>query len=275
MSADDKKFVPSKYHPRSANYVELIQQRLGKSDFDLNFDNEFQEFKLTMKFVAETMEAINQGLIPLKKYNKVDLIPNEKAVERLDLIWNGGCKYAVTYNENRTRVLQKVFCYDTKFTEINRMRVDKYIPIPRLKNMVPVRELREDTWGVQIRENYPLRFAWEGASYATVVNDARFSFYLVDGVVPKITAKDMYSETKKTYILHRPVYHTLMNDLTMFFRKNENIFLTNMQKILQWMEEEYDEGLGEYSELLKTLKKSEAESRITEEEQNYPEPTLP
>ncbi len=86
MTAEEKTFTPTKYHPRSPNYNEHNQQVLGVLDFDKNFDNEFQEFKLVMKYVAETLEAIKQELIPLKKHDKMDLYPNKVAIDRLDKI---------------------------------------------------------------------------------------------------------------------------------------------------------------------------------------------
>lgn len=245
MSIQEKKYTPSKYQLRSSIFNDLIQQRLGVLDFDENFDNEFQEFKLVMKFVIEVQEAIEQDIIPLKQYEKSEFMPNPKAVSRMDQIWNGVCFYGITWNnDNKTSIRQKVFCYDTNVKEINGFPVHDFIPIPKLRNMVPIGQIDDkDNWGIQIRELYPLLFAWEGANYYTIVNDAKM-MYATEPPTPKITQADMFSRTKKTYILHKPVYHRLMNDMTEFFRKNSVIFQMNMQVINKWMDE--DMGLEEF-----------------------------
>ncbi len=250
--SDEEKRVPSKFLPRSQNFSDVIQQRLGTSDYDLNFDNEFQEFKLIMKFKDEVEEAIKQEVIPLKKKDKLDLYPDKTALDRIDKIWNGRCWYAKIYNEEQTKIVQSVFCYNEPVGDV------KIIPIPKLKNMVPVRQIKEDTWGIQVREPWALAYAWEGASYATIVNDANFSYHLMEGSIPKIKQEDMYSLSKRTSIYHRPVYFALMDDLTYFFRKNSNVFLINMQKINKWMIE------VEQLSLFETLNLEQVEAKVVE-----------
>ena len=117
--SDEQKFIPSKFQPRSSNYVDVIQQRLGTSDFDLNFDNEFQEFKLIMKFKDEIIEAIKQEVIPLKRNKRLDLHPDKQAIERLDKIWHGRCYLAFLFNEEATQVEQKFFV-TTNLKEMSR-----------------------------------------------------------------------------------------------------------------------------------------------------------
>lgn len=308
MSAQDKKFLTSKFIPRSSDFLDVIQQRQGKKDFDENFDNEFQEFKLVIKFIDEVQEAIKQGIIPLKELEREDLIPDQQVIKNIDAIMNGKCYYCEIRNDKKTKLMMRVFCYGDPNTDpsqnlhvrrtmINFLRgefmnkiklqmmfepskfninvfdmteqqiVEKsqhvfdttvdvksfeakvnqmmeqivVIPIPRLRNMVPVGLIDDkENWGIQIREVYPLAYAWEGASYDTIVNDAKFAFFEMSGVIPKFSPDDMYSKTKQTYILHKPVYHALMADLVSFFRKNAVIFDMNVQKINKWMDGEME-----------------------------------
>lgn len=294
----------SKYIPRSTRYGEHISIVLGVLDGHQNFDNEFQDYKLMMKFIMETQEAIEQGNIPLKKYGKMDLMPNAKAIKELDAIWNGRCFHAIIRNENHTRLIMRIFCFadpridasenlrirkimikylvDTTMNEIKMkilyspsdfkinvfelseetvnavaqhyfdttidvtefeekvnqfMSEIEYVPLPKLRNMVPVQQLKEDTWGIQIREKGSLRYFWEGANYATVIEDGNFKHYTAEGIIPRIEPHDMYSLTKEAYVMHRPVYHFYMADMSYFFQKKSMIFINNMQKINKWMEE--------------------------------------
>lgn len=308
MSTEDKKFLTSKFIPRSSNYLDVIQQRQGKRDFDENFDNEFQEYKLVVKTVIEVIEAIKQDIIPLKEFERLDLMPDAEVIRNINSIWDGKCFYFEIRNEKRTKILMKIFCYtnpnvdpkenlrvrkimvdhirEQKMNEIKLMvlhdpsefqinifdmtedkikaksqyifdttvtvedfenLVNQYmnegvlIPIPRLRNMVPVGKIDDkENWGIETRENYYLKYAWEGANYNTVIQDAKFSFYTMAGLIPKIVPSDMYSTTKKSYVFHKPVYHELMLDLVHFFRKNAIIFDLNLQKINHWMAEEME-----------------------------------
>ena len=114
--------------------------------------------------------------------------------------------------------------------------------------MLPVREIREEVWGIQIREPMALKWAWQGANYGTIVNDGKFTHYLSDGAIPKFEADDMESEILQTYILHRPVYFAIMDILPEYFRKYYFIFAGNVQKIMTWMSDLEMEGFGDLIE---------------------------
>ena len=123
------------------------------------------------------------------------------------------------------------------------------IRLPKLKNMIPIGAIDTEYWGIQIRETMPLKYAWQGANFATVVKDGKFIHNLSDGLVPKIDASDMNSMIKVTYILSRAVYNSIMDILPMFFNKNYFIFAGNMQRILKWMKEE---NRSMYSDFIST-----------------------
>ena len=112
------------------------------------------------------------------------------------------------------------------------------IAMPRLKNMVPIGEVdSENNWGIQIRESMPLRYAWETANYATIINDGKFMHQLSDGSIPKFEQQDMKSLKIRTSILHREVYNGIMDILPKWFNKNYFIFAGNVQIIMKWMKE--------------------------------------
>ncbi len=83
-----------------------------------------------------------------------------------------------------------------------------------------------------------LKYAWEGANYATIINDGKFIHNLSDGLIPKIEGHDLNSIVKKTYILHRTVYNSIMDILPKFMNQNYFIFAGNVQLIMKWMKEE-------------------------------------
>jgi len=240
------------YAPRSViwrepNYEVHLGQVLGVLDFDNNFDNQFQKWKLMIQFITDVQEAINQDIIPLKSKDKTDLMPNPHAIDKMQKIWNGQTYLGVIKNHEGTQVLLRELFYekppevyqhtDEKGTVLDTF-MREIIPMPRLKNMIPIGEIDSEYWGIQIRESMSVKYAWEGANYATIINDGKFVHHLSDGLIPKIEGSELNSITKKTYILDRPVYNAIMDILPKFFNQNYFIFAGNVQKIMKWMKEQ-------------------------------------
>ena len=232
---------------REPNYEVHLGQVLGVLDYDNNFDNTFQKWKLMIQFIDDIMEAIKQDIIPLKSKNRLDLIPNPEAMMKMDKIWHGQTYLGVIKNHDETKTLVRDLFYDMpddtyELKDDSGEIIDTFtreiIPMPRLKNMVPVGEISDTTWGIQIRESMPLRYAWETANYATIINDGKFMHQLSDGSIPKFEQQDMKSLVIRTSILHREVYNAIMDILPKWFNKNYFIFAGNIQKIMKWMREE-------------------------------------
>ena len=99
MSLRDENYQPKTVIWREANFEVHLQQVLGVLDYDNNFDNTFQKWKLVMQLVYEVIEAIKQDVIPLQSKNRLDLLPNKDAIRKMDKIWNGQTFFA-SYKES-------------------------------------------------------------------------------------------------------------------------------------------------------------------------------
>ena len=233
---------------REVNYEVHLGQVLGVLDFDNNFDNQFQKWKLMIQFITDVEEAIKQDIVPLKQKGMLELMPNRQAISKMDKIWNGQTYLGIIKNHDNTQILLRELFYDKpdslyQLKDESGKILDEFfrevIPLPKLKNMVPVGEISDkDSWGIQIRESMALRYAWQGANYATIINDGKFVHNLSDGLIPKIDAQDMKSIIKRTYILHKPVYNAIMDILPRYFNQNYFVFAGNIQKIMKWMKEQ-------------------------------------
>lgn len=233
---------------REPNYEVHLGQVLGVLDYDNNFDNRFQKWKLMMQFIDDILEAIRQDIIPLRSKDRMDLMPNPTAIMRMDKIWHGQTYLGVIKNHDETKTLIRDLFYEIPddFYELKDESgkvIDTFtreiIPMPRLKNCIPSGEAdSENNWGIQIRESMALKYAWETADYATIVNDGKFMHYLSDGSIPKFEQQDMKSLVIRTSILHRDVYNGIMDILPKWFDRNYVVFAGNVQKIMKWMKDE-------------------------------------
>jgi len=175
-------------------------------------------------------------------------MPNRQAISKMDKIWNGQTYLGIIKNHDNTQILLRELFYDKpdslyQLKDESGKILDEFfrevIPLPKIKNMIPVGEISDkDSWGIQIRESMALRYAWQGANYATIINDGKFVHNLSDGLIPKIDAQDMKSIIKRTYILHKPVYNAIMDILPRYFNQNYFVFAGNIQKIMKWMKEQ-------------------------------------
>ena len=247
-------FQPRSVIWREPNYEVHLGQVLGVLDFDNNFDNQFQKWKLMIQFINDVQEAIEQDIIPLKKKDKLELMPNPQAIDKMQKIWYGQTYLGVIKNHDGTQVLLRELFYEEPNSVYNHTDekgkildtfMREVIPMPKLKNMVPIGEVDSESWGIQIHEPMSLRYAWENANYATIINDGKFVHNLSDGQIPKIDGKELNSLVKKTNILHRSVYNAIMDILPKFMNQNYFIFAGNVQKIMKWMKEEDMNWLSE------------------------------
>ena len=232
MSQQDEKYQPKTLLWREPDYSVHLQQVLGKLDFDTNFDNEFQKFELAMNLVLDVQEAIKQKNIDLE--DREDLLLSKSAIEKLDKLWHGQTFYANLINDNGFFTDNAFIVYGMPPKTYDGFDVEA-IPLPQLRNMKPVRAIKEDTLLIQIREKWWLKYAFEGTEYSTLVNDGDFAHYLQDGVFPKITRNDMHSTSKKTYFISRSNYHDLMSNFTEQFNKNFVVFSNNVQKLITFL----------------------------------------
>ena len=128
-----------------------------------------------MEFTQDVGELIEQGLIPIKKKERWELMPNAVAISNMNKIWNQNTWVRVLRNKEQTKVLTREFFYDEPSKEITLIKTKKgtsilpsgkeppkdckvftfdaeLIRYPMLKNMIPVGEIKEDVWGIKIRE---------------------------------------------------------------------------------------------------------------------------
>ena len=247
MSAQDKQFQPKTVIWREVEYSHHLAQLLGVLDFDQNFDNNFQKMKLAMSLKDDVIANVANGNIPLEEKEMMnELYPDKKAMKRMDLIWNGTVYLRIVKNEQMTQVMKRELFYKrpdeyTVLTNNDGEQMEfrcEVIQMPKLKNLLPVGQLKDDTWGIQVREPMEFKYATQGSQYGTIIEEGRFKWMTPQGMVPKIEPEDLEGFGKLTYVYSRPVYFELIDILTTFFDKNYQVFAGDVQKIMKWMTEE-------------------------------------
>lgn len=232
----------NKYTPRNSNFIQHFKEEWGKADTDYIFDNDFQFFKLIWKLMHKMDNAIKQGVVKIPQ----NLHPSKSEMEKIDKIWLGGCYYAVVWeDEEHETLLQRTITFNPPpakmYDKLNNVYDVESIQLQPFRDHVPVNQLKDDVWGVQIRARYPLYVAWQDATYETVVTDGNFSSLLADGVKTRVQPEDMKSTTLRTTILHRPIYHQITGDYGMYFLRSYNVLDLEWQKIIDYVENDSSE----------------------------------
>lgn len=219
-------FQPKSVLVRNADFTQYISTGQGIIDFDSFYDNEMAKNKFIIKFVNQVKLAIDTKVCKVPKDFK---FPDEYA-DRLDKIWNGNAFYGINQDPFRRKFLY-YYPSNDEYQEV--------IPLPKFKNMIPVNKIADETLLIQVREEWAMRYAVEGSSYVSLINNGGFMHGMSDGGMPMFSEDDMESLTLKTYYYSRPVYNSLMNDFEHFFNDSWNHISIEFQKIIDFA------GMGE------------------------------
>jgi len=215
---------------RNAEWIHNLSQKLGVVDFDENFDNNFQMYRLLLRVALETRVAIEEKVVQTPKdYEFPDKIVNE-----LDAMWNGTCYFAIKRQDilgNKT-FQREMFFGNPPTTNI----YAEIIQLPKLRNLIPIGKISDDTLLIHIHEPVPMLYAREGLSYATLVNDGGLVHNVSGGSFPKINQEDLESKTKQMSYLARDVYNSFMDAYDMFFFENQIKLSINFQKLIDYAE---------------------------------------
>lgn len=232
--SQDQTHQPKSVLWRIAGYENFISSQMGMIDFNQGWSNAFAMMKAIIKLIESVNIAIEQKTIKIKDELRLD----RPAVEKLDRIWNGTCYYGINHYNGK---LSRTFLYSYPVNPY-----EEIITLPKLRNMIPVGEIDSDTLGIQIRESFPLKYAWENTDYDTVVKDGKFFSEFSDEIVPRFEREDLESLTKEVYVIKRPVYNQIIGDYEMFFNRHWATVSNNIQAILDYVqlgeddEDEYD-----------------------------------
>jgi len=211
------------YHP--VNFADYLQQTLGVLNYNQDYDQFFQQAKNAISIVEETREAIRQGVVDLEG-SDVEL--SEVSYQRLLKVWKGRCYLLI----NRDNGIERKFAYNIPE---DYQKYDEIIPLPAMQNLIPVGNIEQQVWGIQIRESVALKYAFENADWATVVSEGKFTFQTSEGAVKKITREDMESTTKKTYFVSRSYFNNIVDIEKKFFYANWNPLKINLHRIISHM----------------------------------------
>jgi len=231
----------TKYQARNSNFIDHFKNEWGKIVSDISFGNEFQSFKLIIKCMNEMNQAIKQEIIKVPN----ELLPDKQIMDELDKIWLGGCYYGIVRDSTNTKVIERKLYFDeppeTLYDENNNQYAVESIELPALISMIPVNQLKDPSWAIQVRTTLPLYIAWQNASYETILTDGNFVANLSDSINPRVTPDDLHSRTLRTSYIHRPVYFKLTGDLAVAFQEKYDVLNMNWNAIINHTENNLDE----------------------------------
>jgi len=228
----DDSFQPKSVIQHDADFISNLQRLLGVVNFDISYDNFNSAGKLGYQLTFIVDEAIKQKNINLK--NRDDLIPNTEAIYKLRQLWDGQCFLTVVHGEYGAIPPSERFHYDTSKIDFDNPRLE-IIPIPALSNMTPIGQIKEDTLLIEIHESIACKYAWQGLSYADVVQDGMMMHHMSDGSQPKISLEQMESTTDLTRLISRDVYFRLIHKEKNKYIKLWAILYNNYHAIIEYV----------------------------------------
>src|SRR3990167_1861552 len=200
MSQDSERYQPKSVIWREVGYQNHMMAQQGVLDWDQSFDNEFSEFKALMKLATNTAIAIDRNLLKLDKIK--DILDLKPFVKKFNKLWWGNVYFGIILGRQNEfdflYEMEKNIYHasrgdqdERRYELVNINNYTELIKLPKLQNMVPVGQIRDDTWGIQVRESLPIKYAFAGTSYDTLVNNANFSYRTMAGLVPKFQQNDL------------------------------------------------------------------------------------
>ncbi len=226
-------------HPSS--FSDFMKLQMGMINSNDMYNNHFLQLSEVWKFLEHVREAISQGTIDVKNHPELKL--NAEAFEKINKIYNGGC-YLVRKSEIDLDAKWE-FVYE--YPEgVNPESIQK---LPALKDMNPTKTIDSDDWGIVIRTQVPIKYAFAGYSYATVIHEGKFYDMTPEGMVPRFEPQEMHSNQFETHTVSRNYFNNTVEILMKRFHKNWNILFVNLIKILEHLENATPAFADEKSEL--------------------------
>lgn len=227
---DDKEdsFQPKSLIVHSPDMVENIQRQMGVINFNQAFGNHNAWWECAMKIIPMVENAIEQEIIDLSKHPELKL--NESAVYRLKKLWNGQCY--ITIEDRRSET--EAFHYDEGAIDFSNPDLE-IINVPALDQMDLTGKKSEKSLLLKINELMPLKYAWEGLSWATVIEYGNFKVQTQEGTIPTITKDDMESLTILTEDISRNTYNRIIKKQKNLFTKHWYTVYNNIHKIIYYM----------------------------------------
>ena len=214
------------YHP--LDFADYLQQQMGIINSHQGFDHFFLQCELVHKLLPQIIEAFQQGVIK----NKSELGLNSDSLYKINKIWNGRCYLAIHHN------LDGNYKIDEYTFEYSRPTPSKFLTVqklPALCNMNPVGHIRDKTWGIQIREYVPVRFAFEGVD-PHQLTDAGYVFKSGYSLIPRFeTQQDIQSSTKLVCVVSRNYFHKVIEIEKKYWEKHWAILAVNTHRIIYGM----------------------------------------
>ncbi len=228
----DDVFQPKSVIQHDVDFISNLQTQMGVINFNISYDNFMQGARLGYELTYIVDEAIKQKNINLKK--KEDLIPNVEAIYRLRQLFDGQCFLTVEHGEWGAIPQTELFHYDSSKIDFDKSNLE-IIPIPALSNMTPIGQIKEDTLLIEIHEAIPCKYAWQGLSYADVVQDGLMVHSFSDGSQPKISLEQMESTTDLTRLISRDIYFRLIHKEKNKYIRLWAIIYNNYHKIIEYV----------------------------------------
>lgn len=218
------------YHP--SDFIQYVQQTLGVINFQKDFDHFFLNARLFMSLMNQTNEALRMGII---KRNDGKKTLHIEVTRRLNQVWYGHI-YIWQKRDSAYNIISWKMRYPKGVSGIKEPEDpnEELIKCPALENMNPVNQISDKGLHIKIREFVPIKWAWWGHDYASLVTSGKMHWNFQEGQKPYFESDEdiIYSESL-TDDVSREYFHTMINILTREFEKYQTYIFMELHKIIE------------------------------------------
>ena len=238
------------YHP--SDFIQYIQQTLGVINFQKDFDHFFLNARLFMSLVNQTNEALRMGIVSTKD-NKKSL--HTEVVRRINQVWYGHIYIWQQRDSDYNIIKWKMRYPKTMKVSSPENSDEELIKCPALENMNPVNQISDKGLHIKIREFVPIKWAWWGHDYASLVTSGKMHWNFQEGQKPYFESDEdiIYSESL-TDDVSREYFHTTINILTREFEKYQTYIFMELHKLIEenrsMMGDDHKDGEEDFQSLI-------------------------
>lgn len=217
MGDDLARNLPKSLWVHSYEFSDVLAQFHGVIDAELSFDKFFLLGTLTHRMIKLIRAAKRKGLmdrsrVGFLKENKIN--PDENVMNKLTHLWTTNVYMVIMSQRNRPELWanSEVWWTPPRHGEIKLPH--EVMPLPALKHMKPVNQIKDSNLLIHIKETVPVKFGLRDVDVNQLSLSGGMVYNFADGPEPIFRSKeDILNSNARSYWVGRAWWYAMMNPM--------------------------------------------------------------